>query len=201
MPWRGPDSERQSAPGCARPPAPDRYGAPRVRGWKAWLANGSMTPARATAMIQVAAQLLRTSVISAASPRRPDDSRPPSRMPMSAARSARVICGAWSMARYSAGSRASAALALTASSRCVERRRSARSPPRRRRPSRPPRNRRAPRASRRSAPAMPASLGSSATALRKCSSAASVVALSAFRRRPARDRETRCRARLAIAAV
>ena len=40
-----------------------------------------------------------------------------SRMPTSAASSARVICAAWSSARYSAGRRASAALARAASTR------------------------------------------------------------------------------------
>src|SRR5437870_1489614 len=70
-----------------------------------------MIPARATCMIQVAAQVLRTSVMSAASlARRPLCNSGARRMPISAARSARVICGACSMARYSAGSRASAYL-------------------------------------------------------------------------------------------
>ena len=72
-----------------------------------------MTPARATARIQVAAQLFRTSVITAPSPRRLFCSNVASRMPMSAARSARLICGASSMARYSAGNRASAERART----------------------------------------------------------------------------------------
>jgi hypothetical protein len=38
-------------------------------------------------------------------------------MPTRAANSARVICAAWSIARYSAGSRASAARARAASTR------------------------------------------------------------------------------------
>ncbi len=130
-------------------------------------------------MIQVAAQLLRTSVISAAV-RRPARSAAavPSRMPMSAARSPRVICGAWSIARYSAGQQRAAptaraprraaprtALFGSIASACADT------------PSRASSN--SPRASSSSpiCASDPASAGSSSTALRKCSSASVGVAL------------------------
>ncbi len=92
-----------------------------MRGWKAWFENGSITPARATDMIQDDAQFVRTSVISTAS-RCLACSSGARRTPMSAARSPRVICGACSMARYSSGRRARADLARA-------RRRSSRSAP------------------------------------------------------------------------
>ena len=96
---------------------------------------------------------------------------------MSAARSARVICGAWSIARYSAGSSAQ----RRSRAHRVEPRLDGRvrldGQRRRCRPSRASSNRRALRGSRRSAPASPRRVGSSATALRKCSSARVVVAL------------------------
>src|SRR2546427_656896 len=76
-----------------------------------------MTPARATEMIHEAAQWLRVSVTRTPSRRRSLANSGPSRMPMSAARSPRVIWGACSSARYSARSFSSAARSRTASSR------------------------------------------------------------------------------------
>ena len=139
-----------------------------------------MTPARATAMIQVAAQLpahvgdehgvaLRLGAGAAA----------PRRMPMSAARSARVICGASDRWR---GTRPAAAPASSRARTCVELRSSSVG-------ARLEGQRvgvrllgaleiaGGSRGSRRSARATRASLGSSATALRRCSSAASTSPL------------------------
>ena len=127
-----------------------------VRGWKAWFANGSMTPARATAMIQGAAQLLRTSVISAAfAPRRVLQQRPEADADQRRQIRARDLRAHDRCARYSAGSSASADRARAASTPRLDGRVRLDAPGNRRRLSPPPRSRRWPRGSRRSAPASP----------------------------------------------
>ena len=60
-------SARSGVQHAADRAAPDRRGGRSRRGWNVWFANGSMTPARVTAMIQGAAQWCATSVISTAS--------------------------------------------------------------------------------------------------------------------------------------